>query len=153
MFLTFQSIKERSWWKQYVLCTTTSSLLTVETMIEGQCQVIQWVMVSTEWPPPSTWYNVWKFSWPCKKVKKRSSSKQQVLCTTSSSQLTVQTMIEGPGQAVQWVMGSTKWPPFMVQCVKVFVTLQKGQERVKVKTTGLYNKLHVYYFKRWGIYR
>ena len=41
---------------------------------------------------------------------------------------------------LKWVMVSTKWPTFMAQCAnkfKVFVTLQKGQEKVKVKTTGL----------------
>ena len=47
------------------------------------------------------------FLWPCKKVKKRSRSKQQVLCTTSSSHLTVEAMIEGKSQMVQWAMGST----------------------------------------------
>ena len=39
--------------------------------------------------------------------------------------------------SIQWVKVSTKWPPFMAQCGKSFVTLQKGQEKVKVKTTGL----------------
>ena len=34
-------------------------------------------------------------------LAKRSRSKQQVLCTTSSSQLTVETMIEGQSQTVQ----------------------------------------------------
>ena len=31
-----------------VLYTTTSSLLTVETIIEGQCQIVQFAMVSTK---------------------------------------------------------------------------------------------------------
>ena len=35
-------------------------------------------------------------------------SKQQVLCTTSSYRLPVETMIEGQSQTVQRVMGSTK---------------------------------------------
>ena len=48
------------------------------------------------------------FSWPYKKVKKISRSKQQVLCTTTSSWLTVETMIEGQCQMVQGVMVSLK---------------------------------------------
>ena len=88
-------------------------------------------------------YGVWKnykILWPCKMVKKKSRSKQQVLCTTSSYQLTVETMIEGQSETVQWVMVSTKWSPFMVQCAqnsKFFVTLPKGQGKVKVKISGL----------------
>ena len=35
------------------------------------------------------------------KVKKKSKSKQQILCATFSSQLTVETMIEGQSQMVQ----------------------------------------------------
>ena len=46
---------------------------------------------------------------PCKKIKKGSRSKQQVLSTTSSSQLTVETTLEGQSQTVQWVM--VHWPP------------------------------------------
>ena len=49
-----------------------------------------------------------KFSWPGNKVKKRSKAKQQLLCATSSSKLTVETMIEGKRQTVRWAMGSTK---------------------------------------------
>ena len=83
-------VKKRSRSKQHILCTTSSSWQTVETMIKGQCQMVQWVMVSTKWPPFMIQCGKnSKFSWPGKKVKKRSRSKQQVLCTTSTSWLTV----------------------------------------------------------------
>ena len=67
-------------------------------------------------------------------VKKMSMSKQQVLCTTSPCELTIETMIEGQCQTVQWVMVSTKWPPFMVQCGKIlYCDLAKGS-RSKIKS-------------------
>ena len=99
--------------KQQALCTTSASCLTVETMMEGQCNTVQWVVVSTKWPS----FRVQcaknnKFSWHWKKVKKRSTSKQQILCTTSSSQLTVEIMNEGKSQTIQWVMMSTNRPPW-----------------------------------------
>ena len=69
-----------------------------------------------------------------------SRSNQQVLCTSSSSQLNVDTMIEDQSQTVQWVMGSTKWPPFMVQCAQKYKfswPCEKVKKRSKVKTKGL----------------
>ena len=104
---TVQQVMVSTKWQQ-ALCTTSSSQLTVETMIEGQCQTVQQVMVSTKWPPFIVQYvKDFKFSWSYKKVKKMLKSKQQVLRTTSSSQL-CWTMIEGKSQMAQWVMGSTK---------------------------------------------
>ena len=54
-------------------------------MIEGQCQKVQWAMVSITWPPFMVQHRkIIRFLWPCKMVKKRSRSKQQVLCTMSN---------------------------------------------------------------------
>ena len=84
----FCDLAKRSRSNQQVLCTTLSSQITVETMIEYQRQTVQWVMVSTKWPPFMVQCaKILKFSWPWKKIKKMSRSKQQVLYTTSSSQL------------------------------------------------------------------
>ena len=47
VFVTLQKVNKRSRSKQQVLCTNSSSYLTVETMINGQCQTVQYVMVST----------------------------------------------------------------------------------------------------------
>ena len=66
------------------------------------------------WGPqsdPRSRYNVRKiisFRDLTKKSRKGQFTKQQVLCTTSSSQLTIETMIEGQSQTVQWALGSTK---------------------------------------------
>ena len=70
-------------------------------------------------------------------------SKQQLLCT-SASQLTVETMIEGQNQTVPSDSSMSydvhKVTPIhgtMCKIFKVFLTLHKYQEKVKVKTTGL----------------
>ena len=75
-----------------------------------------------------------KISWPCKKVKVKTKGLEHNFIIL----LTVNTMKEGQSQTVQWVMVSTKMTPVhgtMCEKMITFVTLQKGQE--KVKTTGL----------------
>ena len=42
VFVTLQNGQKMSWSKQQVLCTTLSSQLTVETMIEGQSQTMSY---------------------------------------------------------------------------------------------------------------
>ena len=111
-------------------------------MIEGQYQMVLWVMVSTKSPTPihdTMWNKFYKFLWRCKKVKKWSWSKQQVLCTTSSSYLTVE--IHDPRSMSNGSMsnGVHKVAPIhgtMWDHSKFFVTYQKGLEKVKIKSTG-----------------
>ena len=64
----------------------------------------------------------YKFLWPCKKIKKGSRSKQQVLCTTSSSYLlNCWNHDQRSKSNGSMSYGSiTKWPAFMVQCAKKY---------------------------------
>ena len=48
-----------------------------------QCQMVEWIMVSTQWSPFMVQcVKILSFLWPCKKVNERSRSTQLVLCTT-----------------------------------------------------------------------
>ena len=130
-----KNVKERS--KQQILCTTSSSKLTVETMIKDQCQTVQWVTVSTKWPPiHGTMCKILSFLWPCKNVKER--SKQQILCATSSSQLTVETMIEGESQTVQ--SDPRSW--YNVQKILSFCDLAKKPRKGQGQNNRSCAKLH-----------
>ena len=108
-------------------------------MIEVQCQAVQRDMVSTKWPPFMVQcVKNSKFLWPCKKVKKRSRSKQQVLCTTSSSQLTVEMMIKGQSQTVQ-CYGVHKVTPVHGTS---FCDLAKGSGKGQGQNNGSCVQLH-----------
>ena len=45
---TAPKIKVKSRSKQYVLCSTSSSEPSAETMIEGQYQMVEWYVLSTK---------------------------------------------------------------------------------------------------------
>ena len=82
-------------------------------------------------PPPFMWPYivecVWensKFLWPCKKVKITGLLHNFVIMANCWNHV-----IEGQYEMVQWVMVSTKWPPFMVQYGKIINVLWPWKSR------------------------
>ena len=104
-------------------------------MIYGQIRTVQWVMVSTKWPLFMVQCaKNYKFLWPCKKVKTTGLVRIFIIPANCSNH----------DWRSKW-NGSRRYgvhrvtPIHGIMCTKfeVFVTLQKDQETVKVKTMGL----------------